>query len=248
MQNFIFFASKFKPLCLYIIYFEMWWGRYCTCMTEQSGHGRPSPLERLFGGPRITTGHIESAHVGAACVLGGPRIPFWWEPLSHGFRRPTVTCQLGQLDRYHSGRFSFPHNGFIPTITTLCFPPLPAPPNAASSSLVTTAPRSPPTPSLLPLAVATIRDGLLPWLFRGGQGAPPPPQAVAGTVPQRPRPGNRLDPLCSVSPVARSSSRVCFVLLLPLFDRVLGLDGSDRLIESVCDVGSGRSAGFTEES
>lgn len=146
------------------------------------------------------------------------------------------------------GASPFPPNGFIPTITTLCFPPLPAPPNAASSSLVTTAPRSPPTRSLLPLAVATIRDGLLPWLFRGGQGAPPPPQAVAGTVPQRPRPGNRLDPLCSVSPVARSSSRVCFVLFLPLFDRVLGLDGSDRLIESVCDVGSGRAAGFAEES
>lgn len=95
----------------------------------------------------MTVGHIGSAHVTEPIFLVslgfdsvGPS-----ERLSHDTSsvHPTVTCQLGQLDRYHSRRFS---NGFIPA---LCFPP-----NAAASSSLAH-PRTAPPPTPLPnLAVA----------------------------------------------------------------------------------------------
>ena len=126
------------------------------------------------------------------------------------------------------GASPFSPNGFIP------FPFRSSSPKWTCRLLITSHHQCPaPIPLLSHLAVAAEHDGLLPWLLWGGQGAPPPPQAVAGTIPQRPLPGKMTrSASCFVPPVVRSNFRV----------------GSGHLIESVlCAMGSGRPAGYAEE-
>jgi hypothetical protein len=181
-------------------------------------------------------GHIG---VGPAHFHGGPRIPFWREPLTRVSVRPTVTCQMGQLDRYQSwvaARLLFP-NGFIATS-----PPPPVfllfPLTRRRCRLLITNHHCPALPSHSLCAASRRRSRSPMGCFLGCFGGAKERRRRRKRSPsQSPNGRARVTEstrsvICFVSPVARSSSSV---------------GGSDHLIESACDVGSGCAAGYTEE-
>jgi hypothetical protein len=150
--------------------------------------------------------------IGQPVFLGGPRIP----PHSNTSSvRPTVTCQLGQLDRYHHSRslrfLLFSPQRLHPP--RLCFPLplLPAPPNAAASSSLVIIKRAPPLHRL-------------PLLCRI---SPPPRDPMGcflgcfGGAKERRRRRKRSP---AQSPNGRARVKLTRFVSPPLFVPILGLD------------------------